>query len=205
MTLPELLDLDLLPERFTVYLTRHATPDRSRLDIPYHYPPGPELTERGRSEAAELGAYLSDAGAVHFLASPLVRAWNTAKIASEAAGASVELNTDLAEWRPEELEKEVQERMRRAFLFGAQLSLRHGPVALVSHGSPVLTTLKWLGLPKDIRERCRIYDSRNLIPMGGAWLVQRDNGMLDLRLAHVPTGMKLPDGLPEGSLISRTA
>jgi broad specificity phosphatase PhoE len=193
--------VSLLPERFTLYLARHATPDRSRLDIPYHIPPGPELTEQGRNEAAELGAFFSRLGVIHVLASPLVRAWNTGKIASDIAGATIELNRDIAEWRPEETEKMVQDRMRRAFVYAAYLSQEQmAPVALVTHGSPVLTMLKILGLPKEISDRCRIYDSRNLIPMGGAWLARKKNA-LDLRLAFVPDGMRLPAGLPSGSLL----
>ena len=42
--------MEMLP---TVYLVRHATPDWSLKDIPYHLPPGPPLTSVGDKEAAE--------------------------------------------------------------------------------------------------------------------------------------------------------
>jgi 2,3-bisphosphoglycerate-dependent phosphoglycerate mutase len=191
----------LLPERFTLFLARHATPDRSRLDIPYHIPPGPELTERGRAEAAELGAFLSRMKVFHFLASPLVRAWDTGKIAAKVAGATIELNHDLAEWRPEENQQLVENRMRRAFVHAAYLSQEQlGAVVMVTHGAPVLTTLKMLGLSKEISDRCRIYDSRNPIPMAGAWMIEKKEA-LDLRLAFVPEGVRWPSGLPSGSLL----
>ena len=176
-----------VPEGSVLYLARHATPDRSRHDIPYHTPPGPELTERGRQEAAQLGAFLRDAGVQHILASPLERAWRTAHIASEIAGATVELNLDLAEWRLDEVEQQVHQRVCRAFQLAARLSQKEGPVALVSHGSPTLTLIKALGLPTAEIERHRIYDSRNPIPQAGAWEVR--SGLL--RLAFVPEGVRM--------------
>jgi broad specificity phosphatase PhoE len=191
----ELLTLSSLPNSFTVYVARHATPDRSRSDIPYHIPPGPPLTERGLSEAAALGDFLREAGVLYFLSSPLERAWRTASIAAEVCGAGIEQNIGLAEWRPEENEAAVRERVSTAFLAACQMSSRkEGPVALVSHGFPTLTLTKALGLPPETIERCRIYDSRNLVPMSGAWRVECVDGELTLRLVFVPQGLALPAG-----------
>ena len=47
-----------------IYLIRHATPDWTRKDIPYHLPPGPPLIEQGLAEAQALAAFLlSELGA----------------------------------------------------------------------------------------------------------------------------------------------
>lgn len=191
MILPE--TYALLPEQFVVYLARHATPDRSRNDIPYTIPPGPELTSRGREEAAELGAYLLAAGARIVHASPLERTLRTARIAAEIARAEVEVNNDLAEWRGDEVEKDVTERVLRAFGEAAVLSSSgRQPVVLVTHGGPVLALLKALGVPTEAVDRCRIYDNRNPISPAGAWLVERDGSNLRIALVFTPTGYGLP-------------
>ncbi len=181
------------PEAFTVFLARHATPERARPDLPYHIPPGPALTERGLQEAAELGAFLRDAGVARMFASPLERAWRTATIASEITQASLELDTDLAEWRPDEVEKKVTERIWRSFERAARLSAETGPVTIVTHGGPVMLLLKALGLPDTIVQRYRVFDSRNPIPMAGAWRIERaQNGDLYIQLVFGPNGVKLP-------------
>jgi phosphohistidine phosphatase SixA len=180
-----------IPENAIVYIARHAVPDRSRLDLSYHVPPGPDLTEKGRAQAAELGEFLREAGVRHILSSPLERSWQTAKIAGEICGATVEMNLDLAEMRMDELQKMIAERMTRAFALACRLSAADGPVALVSHGMPVLSLVKELGLEKDLVEKIRIYDSRNLIPMGGAWEARRSL----LRLVFAPDGVEIKNPL----------
>jgi broad specificity phosphatase PhoE len=178
--------LQSLPGEFTLFLGRHATPDWSRKDIPYHVPPGPQLVEKGRLEAERLGEFFRASGVVHVLASPLERAWRTGCIAGGIARATIELNDDLAEHRPEEKDVDVLARAQRAFALGAYLGAAHGPTALISHGSPVLILLKWLGLPAEIIERSCIYDGRNILPPAGAWQVRREAGELALQLAFVP-------------------
>lgn len=185
-----------LPSSFTVYITRHATPDRSRTDIPYHIPPGPPLNERGLNEAAALGAFLRKAGVVHVLASPLERAWRTGSIAAGTCGATIEQVLELAEWRPEEVESGVRQRVQAGYLSACQASARReAPAAIVSHGYPILTLLRSLGLPTEMVERCRIYDSRNPIPMGGAWLTECVDGEFTARLVYLPQGLSMPVGV----------
>lgn len=248
-----------LPEQFVVYVARHATPDRSRYDIPYNLPPGPDLTERGRQEAAELGAYLRRVGVLRAWTSPFQRAFSTAMIAmtinaaelvksepiedaqvnmaanaaetdtAEVSAASatavseptpaassinlispveaepvpanlpdisLETDPDLCEWRPDETEALVLERIERGFSRVARVSAQEGPVAIVSHGGPVLTLLKHLGLPSEVVERSRVFDSRNLIPMAGAWRVERLDGVTHLHLVFAPSGVQVPETVP---------
>lgn len=176
-----------IPETCTIYIARHAAPDRSRVDLPYHTVPGPDLTEKGRAQAGELGRFFREAGVRHILSSPLERSWQTAKIAAQECGATLELNLDLAEMRLDELQKDLTERMARAFTLACRLSANDGPVAVVSHGAPVLALVRELGLEKETIEKMRIYDSRNLIPMAGAWEARR--GLL--RLVFAPEGVEI--------------
>ncbi len=185
--------LSLLPDSFAIYLVRHATPDRSRYDIPYHILPGPDLTPRGREEAAELGSFLREAKVGYVLSSPFERARRTAEIACQLAGLPLETNPDLAERQPSEYEALLVERMQRAFRIGAQISVERGPLAIISHGAPIMVLLRSLGLPGSIVESCRIYDNRNMVPMAGAWWVERDDGELNMRLAFAPQGNKVPE------------
>jgi len=185
--------MPLLPEQFTVYLARHAMPDRTRFDIPYAVLPGPELTLRGHEEAAELGEFFRSNGVSFIQASPFERALRTAVSAAQAAGVSVEINDDLAEWRADEVESGVVERMQRAFLDAARHSARRAaPAAVLTHGGPVLALLKILGAPHTALERCRIYDHRNPLPTAGAWLVERDGDGLRIELAFLPAPYSFP-------------
>lgn len=185
--------LALLPEQFTLYLARHAMPDRSRADIPYAVLPGPKLTESGLKEAAELGEFFRESGVVYVQASPFERALRTALIASQASAIPLEINEDLVEWRPDEVETSVVERMTRAFLDAARQSARRAsPTAVVTHGGPVLALLKALGAPASALERCRVYDHRNPLPTAGAWLAERVGDGLRLELAFLPAEYSLP-------------
>ncbi len=185
--------LSLLPNSFTIYLARHATPDRSRYDTPYHILPGPDLTPRGRQEAMELGNFLREAKVGHVLSSPFERSWRTAEIACELAGVPLETNPDLSERQPTEYEGLLVERMQRAFRMGVAISAGRGPLAIISHGAPIMVLLRSLGLPGPIVESCRIYDNRNMVPMAGAWWVQREDGELNMRLAFAPQGNRVPE------------
>lgn len=182
-----------LPGPFTIYLARHAAPDLTRHDLPYHLPPGPNLTEKGLQEAAELGEFLRKAGAAHFIASPLERTWRTAAIAARTCDAPLEVNPNLAEWQPDEDEFTVLARMKAAFKAGLSLALtKHAPVVLVSHGGPILALLRWLGAPAELLERVCIYD-RNPLPTAGAWRMDcLDRGELQVQLAFAPQGVILP-------------
>lgn len=188
---PELLIR--LPDTYNVYLVRHATPDRSQTNIPYYILPGPALSEAGKQEALGLGQFLNVARVTSITASPFERTRMTMEIAGVIAGAASLVDPDLGERQPNEMEAHVVERMLRSFEAAAHNSYQvNGPVALVSHGLPVMVLLKALGMPGGVAERCRIYDNRNLIPMAGVWQVERANRMLSMRLGYVPKGTRLP-------------
>jgi broad specificity phosphatase PhoE len=176
-----------IPENCVIYLARHADPDRTRPDIPYHIPPGPELTEKGRAQAIEMGAFLHDEDVKHILSSPLERSWQTARIVGEICSATLEINLDLAEMRMDELQTMVTERMSRGFKLALQLAAVGSPVAMISHGAPILALIKELGLDRESVEKMRVYDSRNLIPVGGIWEIRR--GFMGLVFA--PEGIEI--------------
>lgn len=191
---PAQMQGEMLPPKFIIYLARHASPDRTRVDIPYFFPPGPDLTETGREEAAQLGAFLRAAGEPLLVCSPLDRTLHTAAIAGGTWGAqAAAVDEDLAEWRPGEKEPSVLERMQRALTTAAQRSYeRSGPVALVTHGGPLMVILKGLGAPGEAIDRCRIYDNRNPVSPAGAWRVERLDGRLRIEMAFVPSGYAMP-------------
>jgi broad specificity phosphatase PhoE len=184
----------IFPPSFSVLLARHATPDRSQYELPYYLPPGPPLSERGIAEAAELGQFLVARGVAHLFVSPLERTTTTAKIVADIVLANVQFDEDIAEMRPEESWDDVLERSRRTFLRAAHASFVYdSTVALVTHGSPVLALLRWLGLPEPVLERSRIYDSRCLVPPAGAWQVTWDGTTPRTTLVFVPSGVRFPE------------
>jgi probable phosphoglycerate mutase len=173
----------------TIYLIRHATPDWSRTDLPYHLPPGPPLTAQGEQEAAQLGEFLHDMGVTLLLASPLERCRRTAEIAAAAAGARWAEEPRLAEWRPDEKGQDVRGRVWPVWTHAGETCLTNGPVALVSHGGPIGTLLSELGLdPKRLAQYQATFDRRNPLPPAGAWRAVRPapDGPWSLDLAYTP-------------------
>ncbi len=158
----------------TIYLVRHATPDWGRADLPYHVPPGPPLTNKGKAEAQSLGEFLQQAGIQHIFASPLERCLSTAQIASFYTGSPVEVSTNLIEVQPGETETAIRTRLRPIFDLAASINDQAGPVALVTHGGPIMALLAELGMPAADISRHRIYDHRNPLPPAGAWSIKRE-------------------------------
>jgi broad specificity phosphatase PhoE len=172
-----------------IYLARHATPDWSRTDIPYHIPPGPPLTPLGEQEAAQLGCFLRDANVARVFASPLDRAWRTAEIASAVAEIPWQRDDLLTEWRPDDKPETVRARLWPAWEQALALSLQAGPIMFVSHGGPIALLLDELGLPKDLMAQYkRLFDRNNPLPPAGVWKATRPAAgePWDLSLAFVP-------------------
>lgn len=175
----------------TLYLARHATPDWSRTDLPYHIPPGPPLVPQGEAEAAELGRFFREASVKRLFSSPLERAKRTAEIAASVADLTVQVDEALAEWRPEEKAEHIRTRFWPVWERAGALSLQVGPVAFVTHGGPIGFFLDELGLPKDtLAYYKRTFDRNNPISPAGVWKFTRpaSGEPWDLSLAFVPEG-----------------
>ncbi len=153
-----------------VYLIRHATPDWTRKDIPYHLPPGPPLTDQGLAEAQALAYFLHQAEIRQIYASPLERCLKTAQIVNEVTGAPVEVVQGLMELQPGEETPSIRDRVYPAFEKASLRSQELGPVAMITHGGPVDFLLSALGVEVS---PLRIFDHRNVVPPAGAWLAFR--------------------------------
>ncbi|HKZ68634.1 MAG TPA: histidine phosphatase family protein [Anaerolineales bacterium] len=170
----------------TLYLIRHATPDWSRTDIPYHIPPGPSLTPQGEEEARELARFLNEAGVGRLYSSPLERCLSTAHIAAEQIGSTVEVDSGLTEWAPNEKSEVVHARLWPIWE-RAVAAAESGPVALITHGGPIALLLAELGLtPEAINHYKRIFDRNNPLPPAGAWQAARNGEGWALNLAFTP-------------------
>jgi broad specificity phosphatase PhoE len=56
---------------------------------------------------------------------------------------------------------------------GCQDSQNGGPAVLITHGGPIRLLLAELGMPAEEIERRLVFDSKNLIPTAGAYLLTR--------------------------------
>ena len=170
----------------TIYLIRHATPDWTRTDIPYHLPPGPPLTLPGEEEANHLGAYLRKVGVSRLFSSPLERCLRTAHIVAAHTGLAVEIESGLSEMQPNEKSEAVHARLWPVW----QMATAHadsGPVALITHGGPIALLLAELGLaPEALNHYKRLFDRSNPLPPAGAWQTTRNGGDWQLTLTFTP-------------------
>ncbi|MBP7691598.1 MAG: histidine phosphatase family protein [Anaerolineales bacterium] len=176
-----------------IYLARHATPDWSRTDLPYHLLPGPPLVPQGEAEAAELGRFLREAGVSRLYTSPLERARRTAEIAAAVAERPVQVEAALAEWRPEENADHIRARFWPVWEQVLAQSLPAGPIMLVTHGGPIGFFLAALGLPRDtLAYYKRTFDRTNPVPPAGVWKAARPAAgePWDLSLAFVPAAYR---------------
>lgn len=157
----------------TIYLARHATPNRAT-GIRYDIAPGPPILPEGEQEAAQLGEFLKSVGAQQIYASPLLRTQMTAQIASETSGIEMETEEVLAEWAHGEKDADV---LARLWPFWERLcgeSADDGPIAIVSHGGPIRILLEELGVTKEeVTYYCRQFDYGNPLPPAAAWRARR--------------------------------
>lgn len=178
-------------QKIRLYLIRHATPDWSRIDIPYVIPPGPPLTAKGEKEAAALGAFLKDQGVVKLYHSPFERTTRTAQIAASVTRIPYLEETRLAEWHSEvESAQQVGQRMSSMLEEAKTESTQIGPIGLVTHGGPVAVLLKELGLDDEkLTAFKRKFDHANPLPPAGAWEAEWDeaSGSWSLDLKFIPS------------------
>jgi broad specificity phosphatase PhoE len=171
---------NVFPEQRAVFLVRHATPDWTRNDIPYHLPPGPPLVEMGKNEAILLRSFLRKAGVGLIAASPLERCQQTAHlVADPRVNGHVETAIPLETWpalmelQPGEDMASMRSRFWPAFLAAWSITEYVGSVAVVTHGGPVNFLLAELGVdPLRLKNEYE-FDHNNPIPTAGAWRVSR--------------------------------
>jgi len=183
----ELMQNDNLTNR-AFYLIRHATPDWSRRDLPYHEPPGPPLTEEGQTEAEALGSYLSEIGVDCLYVSPLERCQHTARIVAEATGAALQVDHRLIEWQPDEEPDDVQGRML-SFIAEIDMQGTHrNQIGLVTHGGPIAMLLSGLGMEDSTLKSWRKFDHANPVPPAGVWRAIKNNvDAWELKLTFTPS------------------
>lgn len=151
-----------------LYLIRHGQPAHNPV-IPYHTPPGPDLSERGRAEAAQASAFLADKGLEHLFVSPFARTSQTAEVLVERLGLPATFTALVQEHGPSERFEQVRERIRE--LLNAAHDSPHTRIAVVAHGSPIRAALLELSSEKIDLSR-HVYQGGNPAPTCGIWHVQ---------------------------------
>ena len=96
----------------------------------------PELTERGRAQAATAAALLADRGIARIWVSPAVRAQQTATIIADELGLEIRISHLLVEQSAHESGTDVADRVRRfageAAEAGTALAVSHGDTIAVA-------------------------------------------------------------------------
>jgi len=171
----------------TIYLARHAAPDRFKPGFIYHQLPGPPLTEKGLQEAEALGAYLRACGVGRIYASPFDRCQHTASIAAEIADIPWETDEALGEVQPNDKPENTLERVSPAFDRILNAHRAGPPPAIVTHGGVVGALLEYLGMDAETSKEYK-FDYGNPLPPAGVWLGRRFDvdQPWDLHLAFQP-------------------
>lgn len=171
----------------TIYLARHAAPDRFKSGFIYHQLPGPPLTETGLQEAAALGAYLRACGAGRIYASPFDRCQETARIAAEIAAIPWETDHMLGEVQPNDKPENTLARVQPAFDRILTAHRTGSPPVLITHGGVVGALLGHLGMDAETLTAFK-FDYGNPLPTAGVWLARHlaEDQPWDLQLAFKP-------------------
>lgn len=151
-----------------LYLIRHGQPVHNPA-IPYQVPPGPELSERGRVEAAQAADFLADKGLEHLFVSPFARTSQTAEVLVERLGLPATFTALVQEHGPGERFEQVRARISELLL--AAHDAPHTRMAIVAHGSPIRAALLELSNEKIDLSR-HVYAGGNPAPTCGIWHVQ---------------------------------
>lgn len=169
-----------------LFIVRHAHPLQGT-DIPYDRVPGPPLSEVGRAEARAAALYLSNCGLARLFTSPLDRALQTAAAIAEETRLSPVVDEGVAEMRNDEPFERVRGRMR-----DFQLRLEAdgaGPVAVVTHGSPIRALLQ--GMSGDAIDLSGYnFPGGNPSPTAGIWRASRNPSGWALELIFEPARIR---------------
>ncbi len=165
-----------MPNPSTVYLIRHATPDRTLRDLPYDVPPGPPLSAQGRNEAYLLANHLANAGIQRLYTSAMARAYETATILATTLDLPATLDPDLLEIPFGTRLADIADRMHNFWQRLAGDAPDDGPIALVSHGGPITALLQGVVTPPlDLSPFMQRFDYNNPLPPAGVWELNRRN------------------------------
>jgi broad specificity phosphatase PhoE len=172
----------------SIYLARHATPDRFRPGFIYHQLPGPPLALQGIQEAQLLGIYFISGGVRRIYTSPFERCRHTAEIAGGENGIPWQVEEVLGELLPGETPEAILARVRPPFERFCSESLLDGPVAMITHGGVVGVLLAHLGMGEAELARRKVFDFGNPVPPAGVWLAEKDDAQTEweLRLTFQP-------------------
>jgi broad specificity phosphatase PhoE len=169
-----------------LYLIRHATPDWNRKDISYFIPPGPPLNDTGVEEAEMLANFFQFIGLKCIYTSPLERCLMTAKSIARQNEQILKIEAGLSEHRPQESRTDVKKRLEPVFEKAIQEASR-GPVALVTHGSPIEILLEQMGMPVvELNALKARFDHHNPAPPAGVWEAVRSGPEWNLSLILDP-------------------
>ena len=182
-----------MPKPHTVYLIRHATPDRSVRDIPYDVPPGPPLSAQGRDEAYLLASHLANAGIQQLYTSAMARAHETATILGAALDLPAVVDPALLEIPNGTRLADIADRMLDLWQRLVLDNATAGAVALVSHGGPITALLQTVVSPSpDLSPFTRRFDSHNPLPPAGVWeLNRRDDDSWQGALLFYPSAIDM--------------
>lgn len=170
-----------------IYLIRHAAPDMERSDIPYDVPPGPALTAEGEAQARRVGEYLRPLRIARLYTSHFLRAQQTAAIAADQMGLSVQIEPGIGEWHASERARDVVARVAPVLAQIRQESERDGPVCLVSHGGPIGVMLRKLGMDRaQVDEYRSTFGGSTPSPHAGIWQITTNGNRLEYALVFQP-------------------
>jgi 2,3-bisphosphoglycerate-dependent phosphoglycerate mutase len=151
-----------------LYLIRHGEPIRDP-SIPYNTLPGPDLSPRGREEAAQAAEFLRDKQLEQLFVSPFARTTQTAEVLVDRLDLPAVFTALVQEHGPQESFEKVRARM--AELLAAASDSPYTRLGIVAHGSPIRAALLELSNEKiDLSKH--VYSGGNPAPTCGIWHVQ---------------------------------
>lgn len=157
----------------TIYLIRHAQPDRTT-SVRYDLEPGPPLTPTGVQEAHQAATWLAAHGLEYLFCSPFARTSQTGDMIADQLGLPISYVKALSEHAPGEAMQQIRERVAELLT-----QLDDSPllvIGLVTHGACIKAIL--LNTTDDKIDLSKhTYDYGNHAPTAGIWRgVRGDQG-----------------------------
>lgn len=166
----------------TIYLVRHAAPERNST-LRYDVVPGPPLTAEGQAQARRTAQFLAQKGVGRLYHSPLVRTVQTAAAIANQIGKPSQEAEAIREWERGTPAQDVRQRM--AHFWQNHIANEDETVVLVSHGGPIEELLRHL--TNDTLDLSgKHYFGGNATPLGGVWQVEPNGGQWQITFAFNP-------------------